>query len=213
MSKTETKQKKRPEIDIYKSLRRNNLIVWALVGLMGLSIFVNAKVLIKIYAMQMDNVLTFDKDGDVLPLNWVDRNENIHIEIKNHLESFHNYFYQYDAYNHKERIEGHALWLADKSVEDVYVNKQNDRWFDKVRQFQIKQEVFVLPDDIQVTGNKEPYAFRVKATLVISQGGKKNAYKFETTGEIMLVGRNYPLNPHGLLITDFFEESREIMEE
>lgn len=210
MTKSKTN---RPEIDIYKSVRRNNLIVWGLFALFLISIFVNSSVLIKIYNLQMSKVLTFDKTGEVIPLQWVDRDENIQIEIKNHLETFHRYFYQYDAYNFKERIEGHALWLADKSVEDLYVDRVNDLWFDKVRQFQINQRLFINPEDIIVTGNKEPYSFRVAATLVIEQGGKQNAYKFETTGNILLVGRNYPLNAHGLLITDFIEDTREILKE
>lgn len=204
---------KRPEIDIYKSIRRNNLIVWGLFALFLINIFVNSSVLIKIYNLQMSKVLTFDKTGEVIPLQWVDREENIRIEIKNHLETFHRYFYQYDAYNYKERIEGHALWLADKSVEDLYVDRVNDLWFDKVRQFQIDQSLFINPEDITVTGNKEPYSFRVAATLIIEQGGKRNAYKFETTGNILLVGRNYPLNAHGLLITNFIEDTREIIQE
>lgn len=204
---------KRPELDIYKSIRRNNLIVWGLFALFLIQIFVNSSVLIKIYNLQMSKVLTFDKTGEVLPLQWVDRDENIQIEIKNHLETFHNYFYQYDAYNFKERIEQHALWLADKSVEDLYVDRVNDLWFDRVRQFQIKQTVFIQPEDITVTGNKEPYLFRVKASLLIEQGGKQNVYKFETTGNIVLVGRNYPLNAHGLLITNFIEDTREIVKE
>ena len=216
MTKSKTNglgKSKRPEIDIYKSIRRNNLIVWGLFVLFLINILVNSSVLIKIYTLQMDKVLTFDKTGEVIPLQWIDREENIKIEIKNHLETFHRYFYQYDAYNYKERIEGHALWLADKSVEDIYINRQNDLWFDRVRQFQIDQTVFINPEAITVTGNKEPYSFRVAATLVIEQGGKQNAYRFETTGNILLVGRNYPLNAHGLLISNFIEDSREIIEE
>ena len=200
---------KSPGIDIYRSLKRNNLIVWGVLILFLISIIINAVVLYNIYFMQMNNVLTFDKNGEVIPLQWVDRNENIKIEIKNHLETFHRYFYQYDAYNYKERIEQHALWLADKSVEDLYITRQNDLWYDKVRQYQIKQDLFINPEDIIVQGDKEPYSFQVTATLVIQQGGKKNSYKFETTGNILLVGRNYPLNPHGLLITNFIENSRE----
>ncbi len=204
---------KKPEIDIYKSLKRNNLIVWAMVVLMFFSIIVNAVVLLKIYSRQMNMVLTFDKEGEVLPLTWVDRNENIHIEIKNHLEMFHRYFYQYDAYNYQERIEQHALWLADKSVEDLYILRQNELWYDKVRQFQIKQQLYINPDDIVVVGDKEPYQFTVNATLIIEQGGEKNYFKFQTTGDILLVGRNYPLNPHGLIISNFLEKSREQLEQ
>lgn len=200
---------KKPEIDIYRSLKTNNLVVWGVLVLFFLSIIVNGTVLMKIYKMQMNNVLTFDKDGDVIPLSWVDRNENIHVEIKNHLEMFHRYFYQYDAYDYEERITKHALWLGDKSVEDLYILRKNEQWFDKVRQFQIKQQLFIDPNDITVEGDREPYRFRVKATLIIEQGGNKNYYHFETTGSILLVGRNYPLNPHGCLISNFNEAVRE----
>lgn len=199
----------KPEIDIYRSLKRNNLIVWGLLILFFFSIIVNATVLFKIYNLQMNKVLTFDKDGEVIPLTWVDRNENIYVEIKNHLEMFHRYFYQYDAYDYEERIVKHALWLGDKSVEDLFILRKNEQWFDKVRQFQISQQVFIEPNEIMVVGDREPYQFHVKATLIIEQGGNKNYYRFETTGNILLVGRNYPLNPHGLLISNFNEKVRE----
>lgn len=199
----------KPEVDIYKALKRNNLIVWGVLILSILSILINAVVTMNIHNYNMNHVLTFDKNGEVIPLSWVDRNENIHIEIKNHLEMFHRYFYEYDAYNCEERITKHALWLGDKSVEELYIARKNERWFDKVRQFQIQQQLIIDPNDITVSGDREPYQFTVKATLIIEQGGNKNYYTFQTAGYILLVGRNYPLNPHGLLITGFVEKVRE----
>ena len=204
---------KKPEQDIYKALRQNHLIVWLVVICAFSSVVIIKFKSDKTVKEALQKTLVLDSKGEVIPLSWIDRNENIHIEIQNHLDHFLRYFYEYDGMSYKRRIEEHALWLGDKSVEDLYIKRTNDNWYDKVKQFQITQTLFFNPEDIQVAGNKEPYRFRVDATLVIKQGLDKKAYQFTATGNIALVDRNYPLNPHGLLITNFIEKSKEEIKE
>ena len=71
-----------------------------------------------------------------------------------------------------------------------------------------KQTIEILPENIEIQGKSEPYSFRVKAILSITQDEQTVRYSFETTGLIIFVNRNYPLNPHGLLITRFAEINR-----
>jgi hypothetical protein len=196
-----------PKIDIYKTLIVNRLVVWGLVVAFIISSAIFAFSLNNLYSRQLNTVLVLDSSGEVIPMKWMQRDENIKVEIKDHLEKFHTYFYQYDAFNVEKSLEK-SLWFGDNSVEQLYIKRKNDGWYTKVSTYGIKQTIEILPENIVVEGNKEPYSFRVKAILSITQDEQTVRYSFETTGLIIFVNRNYPLNPHGLLITRFAELNR-----
>jgi len=48
-------------------------------------------------------------------MKWMQRDENIKVEIKDHLEKFHTYFYQYDAFN-VEKKPGKIFVVGDNSI-------------------------------------------------------------------------------------------------
>jgi hypothetical protein len=197
----------RPKIDIYKTLIINRLVVWGLLIAFVCSSVIFAFSLNNLYAKQLNTVLVLDSNGEVIPMKWMQRDENIKVEIKDHLEKFHTYFYQYDAFNVEKSLEK-ALWFGDNSIEQLYIKRKNDGWYTKVSSYGIKQTIEILPENIEIQGNNEPYSFRVKAILSITQDDQTVRYSFETTGLIIFVSRNYPLNPHGLLITRFAENNR-----
>jgi len=198
---------KNPKIDIYKTLLVNRMVVYALLlAFIIASLFFSISIK-KLYTKQLNTVLVLDSKGEVIPMKWADRAENIKIEIADHLERFHNYFYAYDAYNIDRQLE-RALWYGDKSVEQLFIKRKNDGYYNRVKTYGIKQEIEIKPEDILIVGNNEPFTFRVKATLTIKQYEDYTFYTFETEGNIIFVSRNYPLNPHGLLITNFSEINR-----
>jgi hypothetical protein len=196
-----------PKIDIYKTLIVNRLVVWGLVVAFIVSSAIFAFSINNLYSRQLNSVLVLDTNGEVIPMKWMQRDENIKVEIKDHLEKFHTYFYQYDAFNVEKSLEK-SLWFGDNSIEQLYIKRKNDGWYTKVSTYGIKQTIEILPENIEVEGSKEPYSFRVKAVLSIIQDEQTVRYSFETTGLIIFVNRNYPLNPHGLLITRFAELNR-----
>jgi hypothetical protein len=197
----------KPKIDIYKTLIINRLVVWGLMISFVCSSAIFAFSINNLYAKQLNTVLVLDSNGEVIPMKWMQRDENIKVEIKDHLEKFHTYFYQYDAFNVEKSLEK-ALWFGDNSIEQLYIKRKNDGWYSRVSSYGIKQTIEILPENIEIQGNSEPYSFRVKATLYITQDDQTVRYSFETTGLIIFVSRNYPLNPHGLLITRFAENNR-----
>lgn len=197
----------KPKIDIYKTLIINRLVVWGLMISFVGSSAIFAFSINSLYAKQLNTVLVLDSNGEVIPMKWMQRDENIKVEIKDHLEKFHTFFYQYDAYNVEKSLEK-ALWFGDNSIEQLYIKRKNDGWYSRVSSYGIKQTIEILPENIEILGNDEPYSFRVKATLSITQDDQTVRYSFETTGLIIFVSRNYPLNPHGLLITRFAENNR-----
>lgn len=197
----------KPKIDIYKTLIINRLVVWGLMISFVCSSAIFAFSINNLYSKQLNTVLVLDSNGEVIPMKWMQRDENIKVEIKDHLEKFHTYFYQYDAFNVEKSLEK-ALWFGDNSVEQLYIKRKNDGWYTKVSNYGINQTIEILPENIEIQGNSEPYSFRVKAVLSITQDEQTVRYSFETTGLIIFVSRNYPLNPHGLLITRFAELNR-----
>ena len=197
----------KPKIDIYKTLIVNRLVVWGLTIAFIASSVIFALSINNLYTKQLNTVLVLDTNGEVIPMKWMQRDENIKVEIKDHLEKFHTYFYQYDAFNVEKSLEK-ALWFGDNSIEQLYIKRKNDGWYSRVSSYGIKQTIEILPENIEIEGDKEPYSFRVKAILSITQDEQTVRYSFETTGLIIFVSRNYPLNPHGLLITRFAEINR-----
>ncbi|HUX94379.1 MAG TPA: hypothetical protein VMV47_01490 [Bacteroidales bacterium] len=197
----------KPKIDIYKILIVNRMVVWGLTIAFIVSSAIFAFSISDLYSRQLNTVLVLDTDGEVIPMKWMQRDENIKVEIKDHLEKFHTYFYQYDAFDIERSLEK-ALWFGDNSIEQLYIKRKNDGWYTKVSSYGIKQTIEILPENIEIEDDKEPYSFRVKAILSITQDEQTVRYSFETTGLIIFVSRNYPLNPHGLLITRFAEINR-----
>ena len=198
----------KPKIDIYKTLFVNRMVVWGLTIAFIVSSAIFAFSINNLYSRQLNTVLVLDINGEVIPMKWMQRDENIKVEIKDHLEKFHTYFYQYDAFNVEKSLEK-SLWFGDNSIEQLYIKRKNDGLYTNVSNYGIKQTIEILPENIEIQGNKEPYSIRVKAVLSITQDEQTVRYSFETTGLIIFVSRNYPLNPHGLLITRFAEINRE----
>lgn len=196
------------KINLYKKIRLNNAIVWTVVFAFTLTSIINAVVSRQNKKDILNGIMAVNQEGDIIPLKWLDRRENIHVEIKQHLKLFHEYFYQYNAYNVDTNIS-RALWLGDVSIEEMYTKRLNDGWYNKVVNLGILQKIDFDPDKIKIDGIKEPFYFEFPLTVTIEQGRSIKKYSFVTAGYIyVLEKRNFPLNPHGLYITQFSEHNK-----
>lgn len=195
------------ENNIYKALRRNRAITIGTVILAGITIISAFIFAFSVYVYQMNHALTIDKNGDVLPLRYVEINEAVKIEAAHHVEMFHNCFYDYDKTSFENQIRK-SLWLADESADNIYLILQNNDWFDKVIQYNLIQKIEIEPNNILIEGDKLPFTFKANCIVRIIQLGQVKSYQMETTGVISQVKRNYPLNPHGLLISEYKEISK-----
>lgn len=195
------------ETNIYKALRRNRIITISAVVLAAITVVSAFVFAFSTYVYQMNHALTIDKNGDVLPLTYVEINDALKVEAAHHVEMFHKYFYGYDKSSFEKQIEK-ALWLADESVENIYLHLQNEDWFEDVIRFNLIQEIKIEPGNILIEGEKLPFLFRASSIVHVKQLGQVKSYQLETSGVITKVHRNYPLNPHGLLITEYQENSK-----
>ncbi len=157
------------------------------------------------FKYNMNHVLTLDKDGEVLPLQWIEKKEVLYIEIKDHLDKWFGTYYTFDQ-NNMEKQREKGLWLISaedgKRLEDYYRSRG---WFNDVVKYGIVQKTSLEADKIQVSGNNEPFAFSASAVMEITRGQTRDVFRLEVTGGIGFVSPSWPWNPHGMLITNYQE--------
>ena len=79
-----------------------------------------------------------------------------------------------------------------------------DGVYNRLIQYSLVQRV--LQVDSQLNLNASPIQFTTTLTFEINRGTVTDTYQLVTTGSLINVARNFPNNPHGLLITDYFEQ-------
>ncbi|MAQ41503.1 conjugal transfer protein TraK [Mesonia oceanica] len=193
-----------PYQNIYKVLRTNRFIVLSSVICSAVVCIISVLMVIKLHRESQNNAFVINGDGSVIPLKVVKQRENLKVEALAHLELFHRYFYGLNANNYKSNIEK-SLWLGNSSVSDLYQQKQADGVYNRLLQYSLVQKVISI--DSQVDLQNQPYQFSTTTIFEINRGSVTDRYELKTAGQLLQVDRNFPHNPHGLLITDFFENS------
>ena len=195
---------KTPYKNIYSVLRLNRFIVLATVIGAVLTCIVSVLMVIKLHKESINNAFVVNSDGSVIPLKMVKQQENLEVEVLSHLELFHTYFYNIDASNYKRNLEK-ALWLANSSVDNLYRQKKADGVYNRLLQYSLVQKVLSI--DSQVEQQNGSYVFRTVTIFEINRGSVIDTYELVSTGNLIMVDRNFPNNPHGLLITNYFENT------
>ena len=195
---------KTPYKNIYKVLDQNRFIVWSLVIGTTVTCVVAILSMLKLHRETVDKVFMVNTDGDVIPLKLVAQKENLGVEVLSHLELFHTYFYNIDPSNYEKNLEK-ALWLGNSSVDALYRQKKSDGVYNRLLQYSLVQKVLRIESEIEIS--QEPYTFRTTTLFQINRGKVTDTYELVTTGNLIHVDRNFPKNTHGLLITDYFENS------
>ncbi|MBL7711845.1 MAG: conjugative transposon protein TraK [Chitinophagaceae bacterium] len=127
-----------------------------------------------------------------------DRKENIPVEARDHIKSFHQYFFTLDPDD--KVIQANitkALYLADGSAKREYDNLKENGYFANVIAGNISQQIRV--DSIQVSLETYPYAFRCYATQSLIRATSIVSRSLVTAGSLRNVSRS-DNNPHGFLI-------------
>ncbi|HEY9185829.1 MAG TPA: conjugal transfer protein TraK [Salegentibacter sp.] len=195
---------KTPYRSIYSVLKINRFIVLtAVCGAVISSLFFGWMVF-DIHRSALNNSFAINTDGSVIPLKWVTQKENLEVEALAHLELFHTYFYNIDATNYERNLEK-ALWLGNSSVDNVYRQKKADGVYNRLLQYSLVQKVISIESEVNI--ETEPYNFKTRTVFEINRGKIVDKYELITTGNLINVDRNYPNNTHGLLITNYFENT------
>ena len=195
---------RKPYLNIYSVLKINRFIVFSVIILaFATSVFslwsvfdMNAKMLNSMYAV--------NTDGSIIPLRLTTEKENLQVEALAHLEMFHRYFYGIDVSNYENHLEK-ALWLGDSSVDNIYRQKKSEGLYNRLIQYSLIQKVRSVETELDLS--EEPYSFKSKTIFEIKRGDVVDNYELISTGKLIKVDRHFPHNSHGLLITNFFENS------
>lgn len=195
---------KTPYKNIYKILKLNRFIVLAVIIGASITSIVSVILVVNLHKKTVNNAFVVNANGSVIPLKLVSQQENLEVEILAHLELFHTYFYHIDAGNYEKNLEK-ALWLGNSSTDNLYRQKKSDGVYNRILQYSLVQRIVSIDSKIDI--QKEPYRFETKTVFEINRGSVIDRYELTTTGNLIHVDRNFPKNTHGLLITNFFENT------
>jgi conjugative transposon TraK protein len=127
-----------------------------------------------------------------------DRKENIPVEARDHIGSFHQYFFTLDP--DEKVIQANltrALYLADGSAKQLYDNLKENGYYSGVISGNISQTVDV--DSITLDMHNYPFYFRCYATEKIIRPTSLVTRNLLTEGWLRNTSRS-DNNPHGYLI-------------
>lgn len=126
------------------------------------------------------------------------RKENVHVEAKDHVKTFHQYFFSLDPDDQviKNNVSK-ALYLADGSAKAQYDNLKEKGYYSKLISANISQKINV--DSVQLDLNQYPYFFRCYATQELIRSTSATTRILITEGYLRNVSRS-DNNPHGFLI-------------
>ena len=195
---------KTPYNNIYGVLKLNRFIVFAVVLCALTSSIFCIWMAFSINKKALNSAFAINTDGTIIPLKLVTQKENFEVEALAHLELFHTYFYNIDASNYVKNLEK-ALWLGNSSVDNLYRQKKADGVYNRLLQYSLVQKVLRIDTKIEEQNGK--YAFRTVTIFEINRGSVIDTYELVSTGNLITVDRNFPNNPHGLLITNYFENT------
>lgn len=127
-----------------------------------------------------------------------DRKDNIPVEARDHVKTFHQLFFTLDPDDKLIQANlGKALYLADHSAKREYDNLKEKNYFVNIISGNVSQRITV--DSVVVSTDAHPYGFRCMAKLEIIRASSIVRRNLVTEGELRNVSRS-DNNPHGFLI-------------
>jgi len=184
------------------------------VGVMTLS------VLVALFALQMSYRLVAKAEarifilanGKVLEANSADRKDNIEVEARDHIKTFHKDFFSLDP--DEKVITANitmALYLADRSAKKQYDNLKESGYYTNLITANISQQIVI--DSISINARDYPYYFHCVAHEKLIRATSIVTRNLITEGYLRNVARS-DNNPHGFLIEKWMIlENRDIKTE
>ena len=147
---------------------------------------------------QMQDKVYILANGKVLEAFSSDRKDNIPVEAKDHVKTFHSLFFSLDPDDKVIQINvTKALYLADDSAKRVYDDLKENGYYSGIISGNVSQTIAV--DSITININEYPYQFRCYATQNIIRPTSIAYRSLITEGNLRNVSRS-DNNPHGFLI-------------
>lgn len=148
--------------------------------------------------MKMQSKIYILANGKALEAYASERKDNISVEAKDHVKTFHKLFFTLDPDD--KAIQANvtkALYLADGSAKRVYDDLKENGYYAGLISGNVNQTIAV--DSVAVDINEYPYRFRCYATQSIVRPTTITTRTLITEGGLRNISRS-DNNPHGFLI-------------
>lgn len=163
-------------------------------------VFLCSLALYKSYQLvsEMQSKIYILANGKALEAYASNRKDNIPVEARDHVKTFHRLFFTLDPDDKviKENVNK-ALYLADVSAKREYDNLKESGYYANIIAGNISQSITV--DSVMIDINDYPYPFRCHATQKIIRATSTVSRSLITEGHLRNVSRS-DNNPHGFLI-------------
>lgn len=137
-------------------------------------------------------------NGKALEAMSADRKDNIPVEARDHVKTFHADFFTLDPDDQVIQANiAKALYLADGSAKRQYLDLKENGYYSNIITGNISQQITV--DSVLINNNQYPYYFRCYATQKIIRATSIVLRSLVTEGYLRNVSRS-DNNPHGFLI-------------
>lgn len=147
---------------------------------------------------QMQDKVYILANGKALEAFSSNRKDNIPVEAKDHVKTFHSLFFSLDPDDKVIQINvTKALYLADDSAKRVYDDLKENGYYSGIISGNVSQTIAV--DSVTININEYPYQFRCYATQNIIRPTSIAYRSLITEGNLRNVSRS-DNNPHGFLI-------------
>ena len=147
---------------------------------------------------QMQDKVYILANGKALEAFSSNRKDNIPVEAKDHVKTFHSLFFSLDPDDKVIQINvTKALYLADDSAKRVYDDLKENGYYSGIISGNVSQTIVV--DSVTININEYPYQFRCYATQNIIRPTSIAYRSLITEGNLRNVSRS-DNNPHGFLI-------------
>ncbi|SDL67650.1 Bacteroides conjugative transposon TraK protein [Pedobacter sp. ok626] len=138
-------------------------------------------------------------NGKVLEAFASDKKSNLGVELRDHIKTFHQYFFNLNPDDKAIRATvTKALYLADQSAKKEYDNLRESGYYNNLISANISQEIEV--DSIKLDLNQLPYVFTCYATQKLVRSSSTVMRKLVTQGTVRELKEQTDNNPHGFLI-------------
>lgn len=198
--------------NIFYKLKKNNVAVYVMSVITLVSVVSAAYFSYQTYLHSRNHVYAIDSKGQMLPLTLIDEKKDRIRQVMANADLFVNYAYDIDAFNYKEKKEK-LSWLLDNNVIRIFKNKENAGYYNQLLQYNIIQHAKVLPETMKWSEENGKYTLRFISQIQIINTGQKQVYNIQIKLSMIDVSINYPYNPYGLLIVDYVEESKVLIQD
>ncbi len=141
-------------------------------------------------------------NGSVVQAVVSQRKANLPVELKDHIQNFHHYFFELspDEKAIKENMLK-ALFLADASAARQYDNLKESGFYNNLIAASVVQTL--QTDSIQLDTDHYPYAFTYYGHQRLERSSNTSSRQLITSGRVRNLSERTPDNPHGFLIEDW----------